>query len=154
PNYHAPQTDTPGSYRNATSRSTTSRSATGRPSTNPATTQSVIDGEHATWVDWWTKFGDKELDSLVARAVVANHELAIAPARVTEARAVERIAKSALYPTVGLSAGFLKTRGSSAGFGFPYGLPGEDSNLFQIGFDASYEVDLFGGVRRTIEATG
>ena len=45
-------------------------------------------------------------------------------------------------------------RGSSAGFGFPYGLPGLDSNLYQIGFDATYEVDLFGGVRRSVEAAG
>jgi NodT family efflux transporter outer membrane factor (OMF) lipoprotein len=48
----------------------------------------------------------------------------------------------------------LETRGSQAGFGFPYGIPGEANTLFQIGFDATYEVDLFGGIRRTIEAAG
>ena len=52
-----------------------------------------------------------------------------------------------LYPTVDIAAGFAKTRGSAAGFGFPYGIPGMDSSLYQIGFDASYEVDLFGGCR-------
>src|SRR5262249_85370 len=52
------------------------------------------------------------------------------------------------------SASFLKTHGSAAGFGFPYGLPGADSNLYQLGFDATYEVDLFGGVRRTVEFAG
>jgi NodT family efflux transporter outer membrane factor (OMF) lipoprotein len=115
---------------------------------------STIDVEHAPWIDWWTKFDDRELDSLVARALAANHELAVARARVQEARAVERIVKSGLYPTVDLSAAVLKNRGSAAGFGFPYGIPGQDSNLFQIGFDATYEVDLFGGIRRSIEAAG
>jgi NodT family efflux transporter outer membrane factor (OMF) lipoprotein len=143
PNYHAPEVETPPSYRNATTQTTTS-----------PTTQSAIDAEHTPWVDWWTNFDDAELNSLIRRALVANHELAIARARVQEARAIERIAKSALYPTVDLSAAFLKTRGSAQGFGFPYGIPGMDNNLFQIGFDATYEVDLFGGIHRTIEAAG
>jgi NodT family efflux transporter outer membrane factor (OMF) lipoprotein len=110
--------------------------------------------KQSPWIDWWTKFDDRQLDSLITRAVVANHELTIARARVQEARAVEKIAKSGLLPTVDLSAAALKTRGSGAGFGFPYGIPGEESNLFQIGFDATWEVDLFGGIRRTIEAAG
>jgi NodT family efflux transporter outer membrane factor (OMF) lipoprotein len=73
---------------------------------------------------------------------------------VKEARAAERVAKSGLYPTVDISGAFLKNRGSEAGFGAPYGLPGVDTNLYQIGFDATYEVDLFGGIRRTVEAAG
>ena len=78
----------------------------------------------------------------------------MATARVQEARAIERVAKSNLYPTIDITAGFAQTHGSAAGFGFPYGLPGIDSSLYQIGFDATYEVDLFGGVRRSIEAAG
>jgi NodT family efflux transporter outer membrane factor (OMF) lipoprotein len=148
PNYRAPHIETPGSYRNASTRLTTTA-----PSTSPAT-HSVIDSDHPAWVEWWTKFNDPELNSLIHRALVANHELAIARARVQEARAIERMAKSALYPTVDLSAAALKTRGSEAGFGFPYGIPGMESNLFQVGFDATYEVDLFGGIRRTVEAAG
>src|SRR6266566_8458445 len=124
------------------------------PSTSPTTKHSVVDAQSAPWVDWWTKFNDPQLDSLVTRALAANHELAIARARVQEARAMERIAKSGLYPTVDLSAAALKTRGSAAGFGFPFGLPGEETSLFQTGFDATWEVDLFGGIRRTIEAAG
>jgi multidrug efflux system outer membrane protein len=143
PNYQPPHMETPLNYGDS-----------GRsPTTKGATTQaSFIDRNESPWIDWWTKFGDAELDSLVGRAVSANHELKIAAARVQEARAEERIANSRLYPTIDLAAGFAKTRGSAAGFGFPYGIPGMDSNLYQIGFDASYEVDLFGGVRRSIEA--
>jgi NodT family efflux transporter outer membrane factor (OMF) lipoprotein len=148
PNYHAPGTEMPKAYSEATSRPTTS------PSTMPATTRSVADADQSTWVQWWTKFDDRQLDSLITRALAANHELAIARARVQEARAVERIAKSRLYPTLDISAGFLKTRGSEAGFGFPYGFPGDDNNLYQLGFDAAWEIDVFGGIRRTIEAAG
>jgi NodT family efflux transporter outer membrane factor (OMF) lipoprotein len=148
PNYKAPRVDTPGSFANATPR------ATPAPSASPTTAQSIIDTDNAPWVEWWTKFNDSQLDSLVARALTANHELAIARARVQEARAIERIAKSRLYPTIDLSAAALKTRGSAAGFGFPFGLPGEEANLFHLGFDATYEVDLFGGVRRSVEAAG
>src|SRR4051812_4454538 len=75
PDYHAPRIETPASFRNAT-------------------TQAAVDAEQATWVDWWTKFEDPELDSLVTRALAANHEMAVARARVQEARAIERIAHS------------------------------------------------------------
>jgi NodT family efflux transporter outer membrane factor (OMF) lipoprotein len=144
PNYHPPRTDVPAVF-----------GATAAPSSRPASNKdSTIVADHAVWADWWTKFGDEELDSLIARAVVANHELKIAAARVQEARAVERVAASELYPTIDLSAAFLKTRGSAAGFGFPYGAPGMDRSLYQIGFDATYEVDLFGGIRRSVEAAG
>jgi NodT family efflux transporter outer membrane factor (OMF) lipoprotein len=147
PDYKAPHVETPESFANA-------KAATTGPATSTTTRQSLIDTQQPTWVDWWTKFDDPELNSLVTRALAANHELAIARARVQEARAIVRIAKSGLYPTIGLSAAALKTRGSAAGFGFPYGVPGEEANLFQIGFDATYEVDLFGGIRRSIEAAG
>src|SRR5262245_37210661 len=115
---------------------------------------SNISPNQPAWVEWWTKFGDDELNSLIERAVKANHELRIAAARVQQARAEEKMADSRLYPSISLGAGAFATHGSEAGFGVPYGIPGVSSNLFQIGFDASYEVDLFGGVRRSIEAVG
>jgi NodT family efflux transporter outer membrane factor (OMF) lipoprotein len=144
PDYHAPPLPTPAAFGAAT-----------QPASFGAATQpSVIDVQHAPLAEWWTSFGDRELDSLVARALAANHELKIAQARVVEARAAERTAKSALYPTIDIGGGYAATLGSSAGYGFPYGLPGAASNLYQMGFDATYEVDLFGGIRRGIEAAG
>src|ERR1700677_1899561 len=74
PKYHAPNTELPTQF-----------TATTRPTTNPS---SVADAQHGTWIDWWTKFDDQELDSLVSRSVAANHELKIAAARVLEARAI------------------------------------------------------------------
>jgi NodT family efflux transporter outer membrane factor (OMF) lipoprotein len=145
PDYHRPELPTPAVYGEAMTR----------PTSQPATTQlSTVDPGRPTWVEWWTKFNDPELNSLVARALTANHELIIARARVVEARAVERVAESAYYPTIDLSAAFAKSRGSAGAFGFPYGIPGADRNLYQIGFDATYEVDLFGGIRRSVEAAG
>jgi NodT family efflux transporter outer membrane factor (OMF) lipoprotein len=139
PNYHAPASDVPHAFGE------TAGSAGQYSSVRP---------DQPAWIEWWTKFQDPQLDSLIARAVKANHELRIAAARVQQARAEEKMAESRLYPTVSLGAGAFATHGSEAGFGVPYGIPGVSSNLFQVGFDASYEVDLFGGVRRSIEAAG
>lgn len=136
PNYRVPKADVPVTF------------ATTRPTTNPV---SVADNTQPTWVDWWTKFNDEKLDSLVSRSLAANHELKIAAARVREARAIERVAQSKRYPTIDLSAAFFQTHGSSAGFGYPWGLPGADNSFYHLGFDATYEVDLFGGVRRSVE---
>ncbi|HUO07963.1 MAG TPA: efflux transporter outer membrane subunit [Phycisphaerae bacterium] len=137
PNYRQPHADTPAAF---------SKAATTQPST--------VDPNRSPMVNWWTSFGDAELNSLVVRALAANHELKIAQSRVLEARAFERIAKSKQYPTIDLVAAVGRARGSAAGYAFPYGLPGMDDGLYQLGFDATYEVDLFGGIRRTIEAAG
>jgi multidrug efflux system outer membrane protein len=147
PNYHEPKSQMPSRFADS------GPNPNSGPSTRPASqTLSVIDTQHSAWVRWWTTFHDSELDSLVLRALSTNHELKIAEARVREARAVERVAASELYPTIDISALVGATRGSAAGFGFPYGDPGVAKSLYQIGFDATYEVDLFGGIRRTIEA--
>jgi outer membrane protein, multidrug efflux system len=140
PDYHAPTPDAPPAFgeTDAVGSGHYSHVSPGQPA----------------WIDWWTEFGDAELDSLIIRAVKANHELRIAAARVQQARAEEKMAESRLYPSLSLGAGAFATHGSEAGFGVPYGIPGVSSNLFQIGFDASYEVDLFGRVRRSIEAAG
>ncbi len=144
PNYHPPTTEVPGEFGSASSSA----------ATEPASTQpSQINQTQPTWIQWWTKFDDPTLNSLITRAIVSNHELKIAAARVQEARAEQRIAESRLYPTVDVYTGIAGTRGSAAGFGFPYGLPGMDNTLYQIGFDATYEVDLFGGIRRSVEAS-
>src|SRR3954464_2247459 len=79
PNYQAPRVETPGSFSNATAH------AASAPSTWPTTMQSVVDARGSPWIDWWTKFNDPQLDSLVTRALKANHELAVARARVNEA---------------------------------------------------------------------
>ncbi|HZF16482.1 MAG TPA: efflux transporter outer membrane subunit [Steroidobacteraceae bacterium] len=98
---------------------------------------------------FWTQFGDEELDRLVADALAANHDLRIALAHVKEARALNREAKFDLAPTVTAGAGYTKQRFSNDQTAAAFG---REQELYDAGFDASWELDLFGRVRRGIEA--
>ncbi len=94
---------------------------------------------------WWTLFRDSLLDSLVARAAASNNNLKIAEARVREARAQRIIATATGSITAGAAATHSRrseNTSSTAG----------NRNLFQLGFDADWELDIFGGVRRATEA--
>lgn len=114
--------------------------------------------------EWWKTFQDATLDALVERAVRENLDLHIAAARVTEARAARGVSASALLPSVGTTAGYTRVRGGIAQglnrTGIVPGSPASRSNLlapfetniFQLGFDASWELDFFGGTRRAVEA--
>ncbi|HWB53895.1 MAG TPA: TolC family protein, partial [Tepidisphaeraceae bacterium] len=107
--------------------------------------------------DWWKTFCDPELDSLIHRAVHSNLDLQLATARLREARAREAVASGGLYPNLNVGAGYSHQRmsenaqpfASVAGSGF--NLPFE-YDLYQVGFDASWEIDVFGGTRRAVEA--
>ncbi len=93
---------------------------------------------------WWTKFQDPTLDRLVKDAVEGNLGLKIAAARIREARAARGIAASAGLPQVGANAAYARTHNS------PFGP--RNQNAFEAGFDAIWEIDVFGGVRRDKEA--
>lgn len=96
--------------------------------------------------NWWTQLDDPMLDELLARATTANLDLRRAESQLRQARAQRRITGSTLLPTVGASGGAQRTESSSeAG-------TGARTDLYSSGFDASWEVDLFGGRRRTQEA--
>jgi multidrug efflux system outer membrane protein len=105
---------------------------------------------------WWKKFNDPELDSLIGRAMQSNLDLHIAQARVREARAEYGIAIGNLWPTVDATGSYAYQRTSQnqpyfanlpPSFDVPLG-----NNVFQSGFDAAWEVDVFGGQRRATEA--
>ena len=109
--------------------------------------------------DWWKIFGDPELDRLISRAVEKNHDLRLAGARVRLARALRGGAASGYYPEGELSGTAQRFRSTEGGFvgGGPTG-GGVSSDgqrggeLYQAGFDASWEIDIFGAVRREVEA--
>ena len=104
---------------------------------------------------WWKAFGDSTLDWLMAEAQQSAPDLAEAEARLREARALQGIAVAAEYPVVNGSAAYDRTRGSAnVPIGVPPGGlgPGEYGNLWQAGFDASWEIDIFGGRRRAVES--
>ena len=98
---------------------------------------------------WWTGFHDPLLESLVRRAVEENLDLAISAARIREARAVAGIATAAALPQVNAGGGVARAK-ASAPFGQIVGA--SPQSVFEAGFDASWEIDVFGGVRRDEEA--
>jgi outer membrane protein, multidrug efflux system len=95
---------------------------------------------------WWTTLNDPELSRLIDRAATRNLDLKRAAARVREARARRGLSKAGLYPTLDASGSAARSRGS-ADMG-----PVATTDLFSAGLDASWEIDLFGGVRRSVEA--
>jgi NodT family efflux transporter outer membrane factor (OMF) lipoprotein len=105
---------------------------------------------------WWTVFHDAEFEKLVGRATQANLDLKLASARVAEARALRGISKSGLFPSIGASAAASRNRervfaGATGASHSPAIMPIEVSN-FQGGFDASWELDVFGRTRRGLQA--
>ncbi len=138
PDYRAPVVTTPPAYAEAASR-----------------------GDAADLGAWWTRFEDPTLTRLVERALTQNLDLEQARARITEARAQEAVAGAGSAPRVSAQAQASENRISEnaipippgAGGGqTPFGLPGARFEEYRLGFDASWEIDLFGGVRRGVEA--
>ena len=137
PNYHSPQTSAPAHW-----------------------SEPLAGGETNAPVaitDWWKTFHDSELDRLIERAVRSNLDLRIAQARVREARAQYGIASDDLWPTLDGSGSYSRQRqsknqpllGSLPLTGVPF-----ENDVYQAGFDTSWELDVFGGKRRGKEAAG
>lgn len=102
---------------------------------------------------WWARFEDPTLDSLVDRALAGNLDLREAAARVRESRALRGVTASDQFPTVSAGGSTSYSRDSENAFedgGF--GNPGEETDLYDVGFDATWEIDVFGRVRRAVEA--
>jgi len=90
---------------------------------------------------WWTTFQDPVLTSLVERAIDSNLDIKLAQARVREAQASRRVAASGLGPTVDAAGSYSRTGASPV-----------TTDQYRTGFDAAWELDLFGGTRRSLEA--
>ncbi|MBC7835577.1 MAG: TolC family protein, partial [Phycisphaerales bacterium] len=122
----------------------------------PAWPEPMEGGLSSSEVDlrtWWRAFNDPQLDSLVDRALSGSLDLREAAARVREARSLRGVASADLLPSVDARASAEYERSSkNTEFGGPGGSPGETSELYQAGFDASWEIDAFGGIRRAVEA--
>jgi outer membrane protein, multidrug efflux system len=141
PKYEPPKTALPDSYRQ--------RLGVGAANADPAV------------ANWWAMLGDPELTALIDRAVNANLDLKIASSRVLEARAARRVTRADLLPGItstdnvqrlrgGLTQGLFNTgKGASGGSSL---LTPFETSVYQLGFDASWEIDFFGGRRRALEA--
>jgi len=109
--------------------------------------------EPVTLVEWWNAFNDPTLSSLVEMALRSNLDLRQAEARIRQARASRGVAGAPLLPQVDATALYQKSQGSSeAAGGGAIATVGGVQKLFQVGLDASWEIDVFGGTRRSIEA--
>lgn len=106
----------------------------------PATADAAI------LADWWEAFGDFQLTSLVHRAVAASLDVRTALSRLREARASVVSARASLRPTVDAS-GSVRVNGSGGDAGI-----GGTSYSYALGLDASWEADVFGGIRSSIDA--
>ncbi len=118
---------------------------------------------------WWTAYGDPVLDGFISRGLAANLDIRQAASRVEQARLQEAVVRAGAGPRINASgqAGYSKLSENSLpsaltnlgtlnpgapSTGSGIGLPGEGFSTFQVGFDASWEVDVFGGQRRAREA--
>ena len=113
---------------------------------------------------WWRLYDDPVLDGLIAQAFVANTDIRVATANLRRARAVLSEARSARLPSTAVSASAQRQRygGAQSAAALGQAVGGSDpsavrpstfeTDVYSVGFDASYEVDLFGRVRRLVEA--
>lgn len=99
--------------------------------------------------EWWSTFGDEDLDSLVSRALEHNLDIAVAVANVQRTRAQLRESGFRLFPVVQAEGGYSWQRQSEE-----TGIPVDDRNieLYDVGLSASWELDLFGRVSQEKEA--
>lgn len=110
---------------------------------------------------WWASFNDRELSSLMDRAVTGNLDMKKARAKVREARAQRAVALGGLFPALDATASGQWTSSSGGNRGGGEAVVsgtttalavGESADLYNGALDASWEVDIFGGLRRSVEA--
>lgn len=99
---------------------------------------------------WWTLFNDPALDRLVDRAVTSNHDLRIAAGRVKEARGQLGVVVGQLLPEIDVTGSVARQRQSPNALQFP--INDLYTTRYKAGFEASWEIDLFGAVQRGYEA--
>ncbi|MBU4233751.1 MAG: efflux transporter outer membrane subunit [Proteobacteria bacterium] len=139
PDYRRPETKVPSTWD-------------GQNAVTPANPSQTTLGP-ATLVEWWTAFNDPALSSLVDMAVRANLDVRLAEARIRQARATRGVVGAPLWPGIDASALYQRSKGSSeVGGGGAIATAGGLRNLWQAGLDATWEIDIFGGTRRNVEA--
>jgi len=127
PDFRPPQQPMPARWSGPSTQPST------RPATRPASDLAV----------WWTTFNDPTLNSLIQRALAENLDLKLAESRIVQARAARVGTAAPLWPGVDTSASAKRLQGAGSSQSHP---------LFLAGFDASWELDAFGGTRRSVEA--
>lgn len=154
PSYQAPTIKVAPSYAlgtSATSRSVARTDSCPPESSSVVRVQSVHYGDAMPIAPFWRTLDDRALTSLIEEALRANTDIQVAESRLTSARTSSRLAAFDLVPTVTASGSSVRQQASIAQLpGFPRQLPPEQ--LWDVGFDAAWEVDLFGRVSRNVRA--
>lgn len=138
PDFVAPQAQLPAQWR--------------EPAAPPAPSTPVQESLNTSW---WDSFGDPTLTALITEATAANVDIRIAYEHLRQSRAALGITEADTLPRVGAGASYQRGKNSEAGLADPSGRDGRSSfNLWQTGVDASWELDLWGRVRREVEQSG
>lgn len=135
PNYERPKLEPPAQFRDA-------------PAAAAAAAESVAD------LEWWRVYQDAALQSLIREGIASNLDLRVASARVVEARALAGVAKSYLYPEIGASFGTTQQQQSRVGDPklSKEQVPDRTYSNWALNGSLSWEIDLFGRLRRNREA--
>ena len=102
--------------------------------------------------EWWLAFNDPALNELIAEATRNNANLAVAAARVKQARAIAGIAEADRIPQIGVGVGAQRARASALSLGVPSSTAIAPQTTYNASLTASYEVDLFGRVSSNVAA--
>lgn len=120
-----------------------------------STSDARFDAASSVDTAWWEGFDEPRLTSLVERSARHNHDVRQAEARLRAARAIRKANFGALLPSAGASAGYtrseLSERSPITGRLVESGLAGREFESWDAGFDARWEIDVFGGRRRAVE---
>jgi NodT family efflux transporter outer membrane factor (OMF) lipoprotein len=103
---------------------------------------------------WWEVYGDKDLDALMEQVNVSNQNIKQAEAQYRAARALVQAARAAYFPTVGASASVTRAPGRAGvvtGGGASLGTGGKVTDTYTASLDASWEIDIWGKLRRAAE---
>jgi multidrug efflux system outer membrane protein len=135
PDYHRPEVAAPAAYRDAPA--------------DPGTWKTAAPADGLPRGDWWKIYGDAALDGLEARALSANQDLRVAVARLDEARAAAGLARSAYFPSMVLNPSVSRESTSSTTDNV---FPHPETTTYRAPLNASWEIDLFGRIRRQNES--
>jgi NodT family efflux transporter outer membrane factor (OMF) lipoprotein len=109
-------------------------------------------GDQTSRGNWWEIFGDAELNKLEEQIAASNQTLKVAEARFREARAAIRFNRAAQFPTISTAPSASYVKSSDFSPNFPSKIQQSSKGDFVLPFDLSYELDLWGRVRRSVAA--
>ena len=141
-NYRKPAVDTPEKYKELAAS----------PAAAPGAWKAAQPSDEAERGTWWEVFGDPGLDALEAQVAVSNQTIAQAEAQYRGARALARVARASLFPDIALAPSATRSSGVVKSATAPTGGAQPTVTTYSVPLELTWEADVFGGVRRNVEA--